>query len=77
MLELVRRTDGALRSEPSSENLRAAALDLAGLADVLAAWADDPTLPRPDAEVDQVGRRVFDVLAALGVAREVRPPRRS
>ncbi len=104
VLELVRRTDGALKPfarvlerTPSlvtvardrapldglDDEARAAvaivgvALDLDHLGDVLARWATDTSAPRPDAEIDRVARQAFDALAALGIERESRPPRRS
>ena len=57
--------------------LLAVAVELDALGDVLAAWAIDRSRPRPDAEVDAIARRAFAMLAALGVERERRPPRRS
>jgi hypothetical protein len=83
VLELVRRTDGALRSlSPTDDDPDAVALlDVAGqldrLGDVLARWADDRSTERPDAEVERTARQVFEALADLGVARETRPPRRA
>ena len=83
VLELVRRTDGALKpftrpagAERAPEALVGVAVELDHLGDVLAGWATDVTAPRPDDEVDRVSRRVFDALAALGVERESPPPRR-
>ena len=57
--------------------LLAVAVELDALGDVLAAWADDRARPRPDEQVDAIARRAFTMLAALGVEREQRPPRRS
>ena len=63
--------------ERSALPLLAVAVELDRLGDILAAWAADRRTSRPDAEVDDVSRRAFVALEALGVARENRPPRRS
>ena len=57
--------------------LLAVAVELDALGDVLARWADDRSTARPDDAVDEIARRAFGMLAALGVERERRPPRRS
>lgn len=51
---------------------------LDAVAEDLAAWADDQSLPRPDAAVDAAVAQVARHLDALGVAREERqrPPAR-
>jgi hypothetical protein len=63
--------------ERSAIPLLAVAVELDRLGEVLAEWAADRRTPRPDAQVDEVSRRTFVALGALGVARETRPPRRS
>jgi hypothetical protein len=57
--------------------LLAVAVELDALGDVLARWADDRSTARPDDAADAIARRAFGMLAALGVDRERRPPRRS
>ena len=63
--------------ERTAVPLLAVAVELDALGDVLAGWAVDRTRPRPDADVDAIARRAFTMLAALGVERERRPPRRA
>jgi hypothetical protein len=53
-----------------------AARELDGLGDVLAAWAEDRTGPRPDGDVDAVTADVAQRLDDLGLPREEGPPRR-
>jgi hypothetical protein len=53
------------------------AIELDGLGDVLAAWADDRTRPRPDDTVDATTSSAAQDLDDLGVPREQPPPRRS
>ena len=56
-----------------------AAIELDGLGDTLATWADDPAGPRPDDDVDAVTADVQRRLDDLGLPREepmARPPRR-
>ena len=53
------------------------AVELDRLGDVMAAWADDRTGPRPDDTVDAITAAVAARLDELGVAREEQPPRRS
>ena len=53
------------------------AVDLDGLGDVLAVWADDRSRPRPDDTVDATPPPPPQRLDDLGVAREEQPPRRS
>ncbi len=87
VLELVRRTDGALH--PHARRLEAGdepapriagLLEVAGeldrLGDLLAGWAIDPAQPRPDEDLDGIVRDVFTRLGELDVPRETRPPRR-
>lgn len=83
VLELVRRTDGALHGhrtgqapddeEPGLVPLLTVALALDRLGDVLAEWAVDITAPRPSAVVDEIAADAFARLADLGVPRETRP----
>lgn len=81
--DLDRVLDEYERIEPLDPDERAAipllavAVELDALGDALADWADDRQGPRPDATVEAVARLAFERLAALGVAREQRPPRRS
>lgn len=88
VLELIRRTDGALhpharrleRGDAPDADVRALlhiAAELDRLGDVLAAWAADPAQARPDEGIDTIARDVFTRLAELGIPRETRPPRRS
>ena len=61
---------------PVVELLRAAA-EIDRLGDVLAEWASDPAIERPDAAVDAVTAEVAQRLDALGVPREEGgPPRK-
>ena len=88
LLELVRRIEFALRPQlkvlqaadevpPGLDGLLAAAKEIDGLGDLLAAWAADPSRERPDASVDAVVADVTGRLDDLGVPREERqrPPR--
>jgi hypothetical protein len=53
------------------------AVDLDGLGDAMATWADDRTRARPDDTVDAITAAAAARLDELGVAREEQPPRRS
>ena len=53
------------------------AVDLDGLGDAMATWADDRTRARPDDTVDVITAAAAARLDELGVAREEQPPRRS
>jgi hypothetical protein len=68
--------DEAARGDRLVGVLRAM-VELDRLGDALAAWADDPSTPRPDAEVDATVTDVAARLDALGIPREQRqrPPR--
>lgn len=67
---------GAPDDAPVLDLLRVAA-ELDGLGDVLAAWADDRTRPRPDDTVDATTSAAAQRLDDLGVPREQPTPRRS
>ncbi len=62
------------QSEPEATvvGLLRACETLDGLADLLAAWASDPSCDRPDAEVDATVTVIEGQLDDLGVAREER-----
>lgn len=85
VLELVRRTDGALHpfrtrraTTPGAADLTTlleGVLQLDRLGDVLARWALDIRARRPDDAVDAVASEVFTRLETLGVPRETRPAR--
>ena len=53
------------------------AVDLDGLGDAMATWADDRTGPRPDDTVDAIANDAAARLDELGVPREEQPPRRT
>ena len=63
--------DSSGDTEPIVGLLRTAT-ELDGLADVLVAWACDPSAPRPDAEVDAATAAVARRLDELGIPREQR-----
>lgn len=84
VLELVRRTDGALkplalhpeRATEADGPLLDVARRLDALGDVLAAWAIDRGDP-PHDRIDAIARDVLDALGELGIEREEwtgRPP---
>lgn len=85
VLELVRRTDGALKHlslhPERATDADGPLLEVAGrldeLGDVLARWASERGNP-PHARVDAIARDTFGALGALGVEREEwdgrRPP---
>ncbi|MDE0805168.1 MAG: hypothetical protein OSA99_17825 [Acidimicrobiales bacterium] len=65
-------------ADPSVVDLLAVAAMLDELGDTLAVWAAEraPADP-PTAAVDRLAGAIFERLAALGIPRENRPPRRS
>lgn len=77
VLELIRRTDGALhhlqghpeRVTAQDEPVLAVAAVLDGLGDVLARWADERGAP-PHDEVEDQARAAASALAELGIERE-------
>ena len=85
LVDLAAREGGALwqaaqRGEAEGSDLPAFAVGLLGamieidaLGDRLAAWADDWSLDRPDAAVDEVIADVRARLASLGVPEQERP----
>lgn len=76
VLELVRRTAGALKhaDEQRTRQLAAVVEDLLAIADALAAWAVDRQGPPPVDLVEDRGARAHAALEALGVPREQGPP---
>lgn len=82
VLELVRRTDGALkhlaqhpeRATDADGPLLAVARSLDQIGDLLATWAVDRGEP-PHDQVDRIAREVFQELGRLGVEREERTGR--
>ena len=78
VLELVRRTDGALKAagdEPPDE-LVAVVDELGAIADALVAWAIRRDGPPPVDVVERHGARAHQLLEELGVPRETGPPTR-
>lgn len=77
VLELVRRTDGALRTtdEATAAALAPVVADLDAIADALVAWAVDRGGPPPVAVIDDHAAAAHARLEALGVRREDGPPR--
>jgi len=76
VLELVRRTDGALKQ---ADELRAGELapvvdELDAIADALVGWAIRHDGPPPVDTVEHHGARAHALLEALGVPRESGPP---
>jgi len=78
VLELVRRTDGALKhaDEARTAELAPVVAELGALADVLVAWAITRDGPPPVDAVERHGAAVHEALEALGVPREQGPPPR-
>jgi len=76
VLELVRRTDGALKhaDEDRSADLAPVVDELDAIADAVVAWAIHHDGPPPVAEVEHHGARAQALLEALGVPRESGPP---
>lgn len=76
VLELVRRTDGALKhaDEERTAELAPVVTELEALADALVAWAIERQGPPPVDAVEHHGARVHAALEALGVPREQGPP---
>lgn len=77
VLELVRRTDGALKraNDAGTEALAAVVTELELIADALVAWAITHDGPPPVDVVDHHGARAHARLEELGVPREEGPPR--
>jgi len=76
VLELVRRTDGALRKggEQAASALAPVVADLDAIADALVAWAIERGGAPPVDVVDAHAATAFAALEALGVLREEGPP---
>lgn len=76
VLELVRRTDGALKlaDEVRAFELAPVVAELDAIADALVAWAVHHDGPPPVETVDRHGARAHARLEALGVPRESGPP---
>ncbi|MFP5320565.1 MAG: hypothetical protein ACLGIC_01825 [Acidimicrobiia bacterium] len=77
VLELVRRTDGALKraGDDVGDELAAVVAELEAIADALVAWSISHDGPPPVDAVEHHGARAFAQLEALGVPREDGPPR--
>lgn len=76
VLELVRRTEGALKHADGhrTEQLVPVVADLVAIAEALVAWAIDRQGPPPIDVVEDHGARAHAALEALGVPREQGPP---
>jgi hypothetical protein len=69
--EVWAQVEAAVGDEPEV-GLLLVMVELDGLGDRLATWAQDPTTPRPDEEVDAVVASVSARLEELGIPRETR-----
>ena len=77
VLELVRRTDGALKraGEAGAEELAPVVAELEAIAEALVAWAIAHDGPPPVDVVEHHGARAHAKLEELGVPRQEAPPR--